>query len=260
MRIKLATVLALLAGLVMSAGPARAGRLPTLKLTPCQIRIGTFFNGTRLVATGRVPADSQVVIRLSNAPHHMKFKIKKKLAGLLWMNLGDVSFDNLPSVYLVYSSARLDRLGPAGTGRSAAARLGVKRLEARARVSTTSSDVRRLLDELVRVKRAEGLYAWEEGVVKLGPAKNGERTFRCNINLRARVPHGTYTVEAFALNRDGTMTRTRQKLQVIEVGLPALVSSMAFKHGLIYGILAVLIALAAGLVMSLLFKKGGGAH
>lgn len=255
------SILALLVGLVMwSAVPARAGSLPTLKLTPGQIRIGAFFNGTQVVATGRVPADSQVVVRLSNRPLHMTFRIKKKLAGLLWMNLGEVSFDNLPSVYLVYSSARLDRLGRSGTGGSAAGGLGLKQLEARARVSTQASNVKKLLDELVKVKRAEGLYAWQEGAVRLGPAKNGRRPFRCTIELRAKIPPGTYDVEAFAFDRAGAMTRTLRKLQVVEVGLPALVSSMAFKYSLIYGILAVLIAVAAGLVMSLLFKKGGGAH
>ncbi len=261
MRIKLTTVLALLAGLAMSGpGTARANRPPKLNLAPCQIRIGAFFHGTRVVVSGSVPAEDQVVVRLSNKPHHMTFRIKKKLAGLLWMNMGDVSFDNLPSVYLVYSSAKLNRLGRDGNGGSAAVRLGLKRLEAKARISTTSTNARKLLAELVKVKRAEGLYGLEEGAVKLGPAKNGRKSFRTVVKLRARIPPGTYKVEVFAFDQAGTMTRTGQKLQVVEVGLPALVSSMAFKHALIYGILAVLIAVLAGLVMSLLFKKGGGAH
>jgi uncharacterized protein (TIGR02186 family) len=261
MRIKPTLVLAILAGLaILWPGLAGANQPPKLTLTPGQIRIGAFFNGTQLVVSGSVPADDQVVVRLSNKPHHMKFRIKRKLVGLLWMNRGAVSFDNLPSVYLVYTSAKLDRLGRGAGGGSAAVRLGLKRLEAKARISTTSANGRKLLAELVRVKQAEGLYALEEGAVKLGPAKNGRKSFRAVVKLRARIPPGMYKVEAFAFDKAGTMTRAGQKLQVVEVGLPALVSSLAFKHGLIYGILAVLIAVLAGLVMSFLFKKGGGAH
>jgi hypothetical protein len=51
-------------------------------------------------------------------------------------------------------------------------------------------------------------------------------------------------------------------LKVKEQGIPAMISSMAFNHSLFYGFLAVLIAVAAGLMMDFFFGtgKGGGAH
>jgi hypothetical protein len=52
------------------------------------------------------------------------------------------------------------------------------------------------------------------------------------------------------------------QLKVEEQGIPFMISSLAFNHSLLYGFLAVLIAVAAGLVMDFFFGtgKGGGAH
>jgi hypothetical protein len=52
------------------------------------------------------------------------------------------------------------------------------------------------------------------------------------------------------------------QLKVKEQGIPFMISSLAFNHSLFYGFLAVLIAVAAGLVMDFFFGtgKGGGSH
>ena len=52
------------------------------------------------------------------------------------------------------------------------------------------------------------------------------------------------------------------QLKVKEEGIPSMISSLAFNHSLFYGFLAVLIAVAAGLVMDFFFGtgRGGGAH
>ena len=49
-------------------------------------------------------------------------------------------------------------------------------------------------------------------------------------------------------------------IDVREVGMPAWISSLAFNHGALYGILAVLVAVVAGLGTGILFKGGKGAH
>ena len=42
-------------------------------------------------------------------------------------------------------------------------------------------------------------------------------------------------------------------------GLPRILSSLAYRHGVIYGLLAVLIAIVTGFAMGFIFK-GKGAH
>jgi hypothetical protein len=49
-------------------------------------------------------------------------------------------------------------------------------------------------------------------------------------------------------------------LTVALESFPKILSMLAFDHGAIYGILATLIAVVAGLITGVLFKGGKGAH
>jgi hypothetical protein len=54
--------------------------------------------------------------------------------------------------------------------------------------------------------------------------------------------------------RDGRLvTRTAETLELEEAGLVAFVSSLAETHGLAYGVFAVVIAVAAGLLVGFVF-------
>jgi len=86
------------------------------------------------------------------------------------------------------------------------------------------------------------------------------KPFAATVSMPPRVPPGEYVVEVFALNHGNIVARTTDHLKVDEVGLPALLSALAFEHGGLYGVLASLIAIAAGLLTGLLFKGSKGAH
>ena len=49
-------------------------------------------------------------------------------------------------------------------------------------------------------------------------------------------------------------------MTVVRSGIVAKLSNLAFNHAAIYGIIAIVIAMAAGFAVGALFKKGGGAH
>ena len=64
-----------------------------------------------------------------------------------------------------------------------------------------------------------------------------------------------FTVEGGAIT--GT---ARREIDAREVGMPAWISALAFNHGTLYGVLAVLVAIIAGLVTGIIFKGEKGAH
>ncbi|MGO9531585.1 MAG: TIGR02186 family protein, partial [Syntrophobacteraceae bacterium] len=62
-----------------------------------------------------------------------------------------------------------------------------------------------------------------------------------------------------AIRNGEVIARAEQPLTVNLVGFPALLAQLAFGHAALYGILATLIALLAGLAVGLIFQ-GKGAH
>jgi hypothetical protein len=75
----------------------------SLNLANQTIQISTFYNGTTLDVSGTVTADANVVIQVSGPKHDVHLKEKGKVAGFLWMNKTDVSLENTPAVYMVYT-------------------------------------------------------------------------------------------------------------------------------------------------------------
>ncbi|MBT5498849.1 MAG: hypothetical protein HOK54_24185, partial [Alphaproteobacteria bacterium] len=94
-----------------------------------------------------------------------------------------------------------------------------------------------------RSKQKLGHYGMLEGRVSV----LGGRLFRTEIFFPANVPTGIYNLEAF-LVRDGEMISAQKTpLYVSKSGIEAEIFNLAHNFPEIYGILAILIAVAAGL-------------
>ncbi len=252
MRTKNVTILLLAACLLLFAGPAPAGQKTSgLSLEPDGVKISAFFDGATVRVRGQVPAGDQVAVRLSSPPKEAAFRVKDRRWGILWMNQGEVSFHGVPAVYMLQGSSNS----------AEDFNLGLKHLRAHTSIEGGKGDQDKLFKEFLKIKTSEGLYNISAGGVHLGQAKDGLQTFECSFKLSPRVPQGSYRVQSFLKGPDGRVTAgASRELTVAEVGFPALLSFLAFHYGLVYGILAALVALVGGLLTSLLFKGGGGAH
>jgi hypothetical protein len=65
-------------------------------------------------------------------------------------------------------------------------------------------------------------------------------------------------VELDAVRNGEVIARAEQPVTVSLVGFPALLAGLAFGHSALYGILATIIALLAGLGIGLVFQGRGG--
>ncbi|MFH1216426.1 MAG: TIGR02186 family protein [Pseudomonadota bacterium] len=229
---------------------------PILDLDPAVVEIGTFYNGTTVQVSGMIPAGAEAVVRLSGEPEELHLKRKGKVGGVLWMNTGDLTFDNAPRVYKLFTANGLDDLDHSG-----AKDFGFAALKNRIKISPASEDNDFLLKEFIRLKEHESLYAMTPGSVKYGTQENGMKSFDATMLIPPGMKPGSYNVEVAAVS-NGAIIGTAAKPLVLElVSLPSQLSNMAFGHALWYGIMSVVIAVMAGLVMGTLFRgKGGGAH
>ncbi len=225
-----------------------------LELNPSHINIGTFYNGTKVIAKGKIPAGTEVVLRISGHYTELHLKKKGKIAGLLWMNIGDVTVGNVPEVFMVVCSQNMkDRIDDPELN------LGYKYLEKMMTIEPEGEDKGFIFKEFVKLQEKSGTYGIFSGNVKYTGESDGLKTFEATIPVPPKMKQGEYKVEAFAVRGKEIIKSSAQELNLKQVGFPALVSKLAFGYSLIYGIGAVIIAIFAGLLMGLLFK-GGGSH
>jgi uncharacterized protein (TIGR02186 family) len=230
------------------------------ELDPAVIHIGAFYNGERVSVTGEIPAKSEIVIRVKGKRQDLEFQKKGRVLGILWMNRETVTFHQLPSVYLLYTANSLGDMAQSMGGEPGVQEINLNSLESQVDITPAPADKHSLMEELVKLKTSEGLYGVQQNAIHYGETQGATKPFAATLSLPPRLPLGDYGVEIFALNHGNIVARTTDHLKVDEVGFPALLSNLAFEHAGLYGILASLVAIAAGLLMGLLFRESKGAH
>jgi len=223
----------------------------TLQVVPPVVEISTFFNGREVTITGTLPAGHQAVAEVLG-PEGEEHLMRKGRRGPLWMNVGEVTVSDAPSLYLVLSSAAELLQGTSPWG-----------FQSLKRQITLAGQVKdsengKFQEQFFALKQREKLYAALPEGLKLSPAGGGRLEVRGRFWIPANVRPDTYKVCLIAVRDGQAVDRQCIDLSVHMVGFPAFFMSLAYEHGLLYGILAVVVAIFTGFLMGYLFKGGGG--
>lgn len=219
------------------------------------IDIDSFFSGQKVAVKAAVPSGEQVALRVIG-PREDLVLFRKGRVGGLWMNVGEITLRDIPQVYLLWTSAALSSLG-AGD-RSLSLGLDYPSFLSRALADLDREKKATLIQEFVKLKEAEKLYGIFEKAVKVRPKEGTDwELVDTVISLPSKITPGAYTLELITFKDKSARLLYSSSLQVHLVGIPALVSVLAKRRALLYGILAVLIAAFSGLVIGIAFGSKG---
>ncbi|MGI9503528.1 MAG: TIGR02186 family protein, partial [Geminicoccaceae bacterium] len=204
---------------------------------------GTVENGTRSSAAG----DYDVVVVIRGPDESIVTRRKARTLGL-WMNRDSQVFEEVPGFYAVLSTRPLDEIAKPDI---------LKRYDIGfdsllpIPEATPNGDVQAFREAVIRIMQDEGLYVAEDrGVTFISNS-----LFRATIALPAHVPDGGYLANVY-LFRDGKLLSLNQsQLSITKAGFERLIYSTAFDYPLIYGILAVLVAVVVGLFASAMLRR-----
>jgi len=232
------------------------------KHEPNLIAIGAFFNGTQLTVSGKIAAENEVAVIVKGKQEALTLKKKGKALGLLWMNMGDVHFKKVPNLYILYSSKGMMELAASDAITSEQLGIGLESLKKEMEIEAPQAERNYLTQEFLKLKKKQGLYAFHPGEISIGQKSGTDKSFKAAVWIPPRISTGEYQVQVMEIHDGIIVGNSIDQLKVVEQGIPSMISSLAFNHSLFYGFLAVLIAVAAGLVMDFFFGtgKGGGAH
>lgn len=250
-----AFILTCAAALVLVA--VQPGAAVTTQASPASIDISLFYHGLPVEISGQGQPGHDVIVTVTAAPKAMHLRYKGKAAGIFWMKLGTLIFDNLPGTYLAASSGPLDKvLDKAAQDKEGA---GFAALKKRAVIKAEEGEELPAGDwfqEFIDFKQQEKLYAFKEGGVKV----EADGSYHYTLNWPFQASPGKYTVETLTAKNGQVTGRSQTEIRVQMTGVVAKLAKMASDNRAVYGILAILVALAAGFGVGLIFKKGGGSH
>lgn len=233
----------------------------TCKVAPDNIPITLNYHGADLVVSGENVAGDDLIIRITSESAAAHYKYKGKAGGLFWMKKGDVTFENVPGVYLLYSTREMEKLLDPDHLR--ANLIGFAALKEASKMVTDSAELQgqdsRWLDEFIRFKESLNLYAIRTGTVTRQHGQSSD-TYSVEVRWPSQAAPGSYLVEALAVRNGQVVEQASARFNVEQAGLVKLLSKLAFEKEALYGIMAVVVAIIAGFAVGMIFKKGGGAH
>jgi len=246
---RVALGLAALAWLALGlAGSLRAAPL-VADLSKHLVAITTGFAGADVLLFGAVDGPGDVVVIIWGPPEEVAIHRKSRIAGI-WINTAQLTFDRVPSFYSVASSRPLDEI--ASDQVLTRLEMGVDRIDLPLPHAKASANVaRNWRDALIRNKQRLGHYSTEVGQVIF----LGENLFRTLVEFPANVPTGTYQIEVYLLRDGRVVSAQTTPLIVSKIGLEADVFDFAHNYAALYGLIAILVALVAGWLAHIAFRR-----
>lgn len=225
------------------------------------IAIESNFTGQQIVIFGTIEHSKQsasepglydVVVAIRGPKESIVARRKSQVAGI-WINRDSYTFANAPGFYAVLSTRLLGDVANE-TVRNAYG-LGFQSLDLRpidtSKATPGDLEITEFRKAVVRIKQKEGLYHYNpQGVIFVG-----RNLFRATIDLPSNVPVGTYASDVYLVRENKVLSHNRSQLTIDKQGFERFVFSAAFEYPLLYGIIAVIIAVSAGLLASALTRR-----
>jgi len=251
----LAAFLALAVPLALAA-PAAAEQLVTA-LTNETVAITSNFTGSKVVVFGTIERDAQtvsrsaryeVVVALSGPPTSVVTRRKERTAGV-WINRESERMRGVPSFHAVLSSAPLAEIAPDAT--RAKLGLGIDMLPINAQTSAEPPRRTDFDEAFLRLMQSGRLYQQQENGVEFLSAA----LFRAPVALPANVPVGRYLASVYLFRDGALLATTSEELLIGKVGFEQVMTDFAHRHGLVYGLVTVVIACLTGWLAGVIFRR-----
>ena len=248
MRAWLLSLLFLLPGLV-------AAEEVVLGLSRDRVEITTSFDGSEILIFGAVKREEpipgyaplEVIITVVGPSSPVMVRRKAKRFGI-WVNTDAVEVDAAPSFYAVATTGPLSEV--LRDVEDLRQKISIDRAIRSVGAPQNIEDAASFTDAVIRIRRKEDLYQLLEGHVAL----DEETLFRTSIEMPANLTEGDYATRIF-LTRDGAIVSSYETvIAVRKEGLERWLFVMSREQALLYGLMSLAIAIAAGWSASAAFQ------
>lgn len=242
----------LLAGVFNTAAEADL----TLKASHDNIKIDFFYNGEKIGIEGAAEPDVDLIVKIASQDGEQTLRKKGKLAGILWMNIGDITFRRAPNLYFVCSTRKTDEI--LSKNEADKYMIGYKSLENHIEITPAvdKDEKAALLAEFIKFKESSGLYSSSYGKISTSE-REGKEGYYMSFDWPYQAPPAKYLITAYSVKNNRVIEKAEAVIIVEQAGIVRTLADMAKNNGAIYGILSIAIALAAGFAVGFIFRKGG---
>jgi uncharacterized protein (TIGR02186 family) len=223
------------------------------------VEIGLSYSGDKIFFFGVNPVPgSDVVIKLTAEKEEaIKLSVKGKV-GPLWMTVKQYEVTNSPFIYKIHASKPLDQIISPETAQQL--ELGYPAVRGKMKLhlirgEAAPEDEERVWKGLLKIKERATLYNVVEDPARLEISEG--KLFKHYFRFPPAATEGRYQVESYCFLKGELVGYGKDIIEIKKVGLENWLTQTSQNQPVFFGIMAVLIAVGAGLLVGVLFGKGG---
>ena len=225
--------------------------------TKASIHIGVRYSGERIHFFGTLPdPQADLVVKLTSKEASPLKVARKGKVLLFWMSVKQYEITGMPQIYKVHTSGPLEEILTPELERQL--KIGYETLKdgmgmTLLRGESSPDDRDMLFEGFLNLKQREDLYRIRENTIRIAKG----RLFEHSFNFPDKAREGEYLVESYVVKEGKVIGSSKDVINVEKIGLVAWLYRKSQHNGVFYGIMAVVIALGAGLLVGIIFKGGG---
>ena len=245
----------ILAMVLLSLPAAAALELVVLGLSQDRVAITADFDGSEILIFGAVKRESpipdgpplEVIVAVAGPSEPVMVRRKEKKFGI-WVNTDSVLVDSAPSFYAVATSAPFNEI--ISDTEDLRYRISIKRAIRSVGAAMHIRQAQDFAEAVVRIREDEGLYSIRENTV----AVDEQTLFRTSIDMPADLTEGDYLTRIFLMRGGQVISEFETTIDVRKVGLERFLYNMSRQQPVWYGLMSLVIAIAAGWGASTAFR------
>lgn len=249
-------MLRLLLALALFSLPAFAAEeTVVLGLSQDRVAITADFDGSDILVFGAIKRETpipegdplQVIVAVSGPSEPVMVRRKERKLGI-WVNTDSVLVDSAPSFYAVATSNPFDQV--ITDTEDLRYRISIERAIRSVGAAMHIRSAQDFADAVVRIRTGNGLYSIRENTV----AVDEQTLFRTSIDMPADLTEGEYSTRIFLTRGGQVISFTETTIDVRKVGLERILYTMSRQQPIVYGLMSLAIAIAAGWGASTAFR------
>ncbi|MDX5384154.1 MAG: TIGR02186 family protein [Rhodobacterales bacterium] len=240
--------------LAMTLPRAAAAEEVVMGLSQSSVSITTNFAGSDILIFGAIKRETaipeeelDVIVTVAGPSAPVTVRRKDRMLGI-WVNTEAVQIDSAPSFYAVAATGKLGEV--LSQTEDLRHRISIPLAIRSVGAPDAVGDAQRFTEALIRIHSAKGLYEQLDDSVDL----QEQTLFRSSIRLPANLTEGAYRTRIFLARGGEVVAKYETIIDVRKVGLERLLYTMAHRQPVLYGLMALALAIAAGWGASAFFR------
>ncbi len=241
-------ILVIIFGFVLNNNSSKSKSLNT-DISQQTISINSSFTGKKILLFGNREVNGEIVIEISGPNEIIVVHQKKKIFGI-WINSKKITFSNVPSYYALVSSKPINDLISKPLQKKLLIGSINLPIHAEHNKKFYKAEIENFKKGLIRNKERMNLYLNNENAIKFN-----DKLFRGEINFPTNTSEGSYKINTYLIDNNTIIDKQEKSIFISKVGLERNIYNLANDNPALYGFLAIVIAVVAGFLASIVFRR-----